>query len=131
MVAFLLVLQFLQSSDSQLSCDSGSGGVGPGTTSYCFHSGTTVPDAHSSSLYLGFTTKGPSVLSVLAYFSFLQHFPEGSIITVQYLLMILTFLVHLAVLLWTRCKPREQQTYSSFMSGSYVLSNFFLLIVFL
>ena len=27
--------------------------VGPGTTSYCFHAGTTVPNAHSSSLHLG------------------------------------------------------------------------------
>ena len=27
--------------------------VGPGTTSYRFHAGTTVPNAHSSSLHLG------------------------------------------------------------------------------
>ena len=77
----LLVLQFLQSSDGRLYCDSRSGVVGPGTTSYRFHAGTTVPDAHSSSLHLGFATEGASVLGVLTDFNFLHHFPEGSTIT--------------------------------------------------
>lgn len=53
MVAPLLVLQFLQSSDGGLDCDGRGGVVGPGTTSYCFHAGTTVPNAHSSSFHLG------------------------------------------------------------------------------
>ena len=51
--------------------------VGPGTTSYRFHAGTTVPNAHSLSLHLGFATEGTSVLGVLGDFSFLHHFPEG------------------------------------------------------
>ena len=76
----LLVLQFLQSSDGRLYCDGRSGVVGPGTTSYCFHAGTTVPDAHRSSLHLGFATEGASVLGVLADFNFLHHFPERSTI---------------------------------------------------
>ena len=79
-VVLLLVLQFLQSSDSRLYCDSRSGVVGPGPASYCFHAGTTVPDPYSSSL-LGFATKGASILGMLAYFDFLHHFPEGGPIT--------------------------------------------------
>lgn len=77
----LLVFQFLQSSDGRLYCDSRSGVVGPGTTSYCFHARTTVPDPHSSSLHLGFATEGASILGVLADFNFLHHFPEGGAIT--------------------------------------------------
>ena len=77
----LLVLQFLQLSDGRLYHDSRSGVVGPGTTSYHFHAGTTVPDACSSSLHLGFATEGASVLGVLTDFNFLHHFPEGSTIT--------------------------------------------------
>ena len=77
----LLVFQFLQSSDGRLYCDGRSGVVGPGTTSYCFHAGTTVPDPHSSSLHFGFATEGASVLGVLADFNFLHHFPEGGAIT--------------------------------------------------
>ena len=80
MVVLLLVLQLLQSSDGRLYCDR-SGGVGLGTTSYCFHAGTTVPNAHSSSLHLGFATEGAGILGVLADFSFLHHFPEGGTIT--------------------------------------------------
>ena len=81
MVVLLLVLQFLQSSDGRLYGDSRSGFVGPGTTSYCFHAGTTVPNAHSSSLHLGFATEGAGILGVLADFSSLHHFPEGGTIT--------------------------------------------------
>lgn len=40
-----------------------------------------MPDAHSSSLHLGFATEGASVLGVLTDFNFLHHFPEGSTIT--------------------------------------------------
>ena len=76
MVVLLLVLQLLQSSDGKLYCDR-SGVVGLGTTSYCFHAGTTVPNAHSSSLHLGFATEGAGILGVLADFSSLHHFPEG------------------------------------------------------
>ena len=81
MVVLLLVLQLLQSSDGRLYCDSRSGVVGPGTTSYCFHAGTTVPNAHSSSLHLGLATKGAGILGVLADFNFLHHFPEEGTIT--------------------------------------------------
>ena len=81
MVVLLLVLQFLQSSDGRLYGDSRSGFVGPGTTSYCFHAATTVPNAHSSSLHFGFATDGAGILGVLADFNFLHHFPEGGTIT--------------------------------------------------
>ena len=80
MVVLLLVLQLLQSSDGRLYCDR-SGGVGLGTTSYCFHAATTVPNAHSSSLHFGFATDGAGILGVLADFNFLHHFPEGGTIT--------------------------------------------------
>ena len=80
MVVLLLVLQLLQSSDGRLYCDR-SGVVGLGTTSYCFHAGTTVPNAHSSSLHFGFATDGAGILGVLADFNFLHHFPEGGTIT--------------------------------------------------
>ena len=49
--------------------------------SCCFHAGTTVPNAHNSSLYLGFATEGAGILGVLADFNFLHHFPEGGTIT--------------------------------------------------
>ena len=75
------MLQFLQSSDGRLYCDSRTGAVGPGTTSYSFHAGTTVPNAHSSSLHLGFATEGARILGVLADFNFLHHFPEGGSLT--------------------------------------------------
>ena len=81
MEALLLVLQFLQSSDGGLDCDSRGGVVGPGTTSCCFHAGTTMPNAHSSSLHLGFATEGAGILGVLADFNFLHHFSEGGTIT--------------------------------------------------
>ena len=81
MVVLLLVLQLLQSPDSRLYCDSRSGVVGPGTTCYGFHAGTTTPDPQSSSFHLGFATEGASVLGVLAYFNLLHHFPEGGTIT--------------------------------------------------
>ena len=47
----------------------------------CFHAGTTVPNAHSSSLHLGFATEGAGILGVLADFNFLHHFSEGGTIT--------------------------------------------------
>lgn len=105
-VVLLLVFQFLQSSDSRLYCDSRSGVVGPGTTSYCFHAGATVPDPHSSSLHFGFATKGASVLGVLAYFDFLHHFPEGGTITGPVFTDdsdLLSAFCHVA----SRCKPKE------------------------
>ena len=77
MVVLLLVLQFLQSSDGRLYCGGRSGVVGPSTTSYRFHAATTVPDAHSSSVHLGFAPEVASVLGVVADFNFLHHFPEG------------------------------------------------------
>ena len=80
MVVLLLVLQCLHSSDGRLHCGGRSGVVGPGTSSYCFHAGTTVPDAHSSSLHLGLAAEGASVLGVLADFNCLHHFPEGGTI---------------------------------------------------
>lgn len=43
------------------------GSVGPGTTGYCFHVGTIVPDAHSSSLHVSFATEGACVLDVLTF----------------------------------------------------------------
>ena len=49
--------------------------------SCCFHAGTTVPNAHSSSLHLGFATEGAGILGVPADFNFLHHFPEGGTIT--------------------------------------------------
>lgn len=55
--------------------------IGPGTTRYGFHAGTTMPDPHSSSFHLGLATEGASVLGVLAYFNLLHHFPEGGTIT--------------------------------------------------
>lgn len=75
------------------------------------HEGTTVPDPHSLSLHLGFTTEGASVLGVLADFNFLHNFPEGGTITVPYLLTILTFSVHLATLPQTNSEPREQDSF--------------------
>lgn len=39
-----------------------------------------MPDANGSSLHLGLATEGASVLSVLADFNFLHHFPEGGTI---------------------------------------------------
>ena len=77
MMALLLVLQFPQSSDGRLQSAYRRGAAGPGTSSYCFHAGTTEPNAHRSSLHLGFASEGASVLGTLADFSFLHHFPEG------------------------------------------------------
>ena len=77
----LLVFQFLQSSDGRLYSDGRSVVVDPGTTSYCFHAGTTVPDPYRSFLHLGFATERASILGVLADFNFLHHFPEGGAIT--------------------------------------------------
>ena len=62
------------------SRDGRSGVVGPGTTSDCFPTGTTGPGPHSSSLHLGFATKGASVLGVVADLGFLHRFPEGGAI---------------------------------------------------
>ena len=76
MVVLLLVLQFLQTSDGRLLLRQRKWCVGPGTTSYHFHTRTTVPNAHSSSLHLGFATEGAGILGVLADFNFLHHFPE-------------------------------------------------------
>ena len=75
-----LVFQLLQSSDGRLYCDSRSGAVGPGTTCYCFHAGTTMPDPHSSRFHLPFVPERASILGVLAYFNLLHHFPEGGTI---------------------------------------------------
>lgn len=80
MVALLLVLQFLQSFDGRLYCDSRSSVVGPGTTSCHFHEGITMPDARSLSLHHGFPTGEASVCGMLADFNFLQHFSEGGTI---------------------------------------------------
>ena len=35
-----------------------------------------MPNAHNSSLHLGFATEGAGILVVLADFNFLHHFPE-------------------------------------------------------
>ena len=80
MLALLLVLQFLQSFDGRLYCDSRNSVVGPGTTSCHFHEGITMVDAHSLSLHHRFTTKGASVCGILADINFLQDFPEGGTI---------------------------------------------------
>ena len=40
-----------------------------------------MPNAHSSSLHLGFATEGAGILGVLADFNFLHHFSEGGTIT--------------------------------------------------
>lgn len=55
--------------------------VGPGTIGCCFHAGTTMPNAHSSSLHLGLATEGVSVLGLLVDLNFLHYFPEGGTIT--------------------------------------------------
>lgn len=80
-VDFLQVFQFLQSSDGRLYSYSRSGGVGTGTTSYCFHTGSTVPDTHSLSFHLGFAIEGVGVLGMPANFNFLHYFPQGKAIT--------------------------------------------------
>lgn len=67
MEELLLVSEFLSSTDSRLHCGGRSGGVGPGTSGYCFHVGTMVPDAHSSSFHLSFAIEGACVLGVLAF----------------------------------------------------------------
>ena len=77
MVTLLLALQFLQSSDGWLSCDSRGGAVGPGATSYCSHAGTTEPNDPGTSRHLGLPTEGAGVVGVLAEFNFPHHFPEG------------------------------------------------------
>ena len=79
----LLVFQFLQSSDGRLYCDGRNGVVGP--CNYSFHTKATMPDAQSSSFHLDFATEGASVLSMLAYFNLLHHFPEGGTIMGLYL----------------------------------------------
>ena len=76
MTELLLVFQFLQSSDGWLCCDSRSGVVGPGTTSYSLHAGATVPDAHCLPFHLGFATEGAGILGVLANLNLLHHLPE-------------------------------------------------------
>lgn len=81
--------------------------VGPGTTSYHFHAGNTVSDPHSSSFHLSFATEGPSVLSMLAYFNFLHHFPDRSTITGPVFTDDSNFLAHLAMSPQTRTEPRE------------------------
>ena len=95
MMALLLVLQFLQSSDGMLQCAYRSGVVGLGTCSYCFHAGTTVPNAHTSSLHLCFATEEANVLGVLADFNFLHNFPKRDIITSLVFAHNPTFLIHL------------------------------------
>ena len=81
MLELLLVFQSLQSSGgSRHYCGDRDDAVSPGTTSFCFHGGTTVPDAHISSFHLGFATEGATVVGMLAYFNFLHHFPEGGTI---------------------------------------------------
>jgi len=96
-------------SDGRLHCDDRSGGVvvGPGTTGYHFHVGTTMPGPHRLSFPLGFATEGESVFGVLTCFTLLHHFPEGGIIRVLYLPMIPTFLVRLTILSQTWSEPRE------------------------
>lgn len=64
MMELLLVSEFLSCTDGRLRYD---GSVGPGTTGYCFHVGTIVPDAHSSSFHLSFATEGACVLDVLTF----------------------------------------------------------------
>ena len=54
--------------------------MGPGTTSDCFHAGTTGPEPHSSSPHLGFATEGESVLGILADLKFLHHLAKGGAI---------------------------------------------------
>lgn len=82
--------------------------MGTGTTSYCVHAGTTVPDPNSSSLHLGFPTEGEDVLCVLADFNILYHFPEGGAIMGSVFTDDSTFLVGLALSLQTGTELREQ-----------------------
>lgn len=53
----LLVFELLQSSDSRLYYESRGGVVGPGTTGYDFHAGTTGPDPGSCLSILGLPQK--------------------------------------------------------------------------
>ena len=81
MVVLLLVLNsFSLLSDGSLNCDGRGGGEGPGTTSCCSDAGTAAPNAHGSSLHLGFATEGAGVLGTLAGSHFFHHFPEGGAI---------------------------------------------------
>ena len=102
MMALLLVRQFPQSSDGRLQSAYRRGAAGPGTSSYCFHAGTTAPNAHTSSLHLRFATEEASVLGVLSDFNFLHHFPKRGIITGLVFAHNPTFLMHFA-----RSEPRE------------------------
>ena len=121
MMALLLVLQSLQSSDGRLHCAYRSGGVGPGNSSYCFHAGTTVPNAHTSSLRLCFATEEASVLGVLADFNFLHYFPKRGIITGLAFAHIPTVLMHFA-----RSEPREQESiFISIHHAMFILQNLF------
>ena len=73
MVPFLLLFQFLQSSDSRLGkrcCRSG-------PTSHGSHAGTTVPDANDLVPHLGVVLEGANVLDMLADFNFLCCFSKG------------------------------------------------------
>ena len=121
MMALLMVLQPLQSSDGSLHCAYRSGGVGPGNSSYCFHSGTTVPNAHTSSLHLCFATEEASVFGVLADFNFLHYFPKRGIITGPVFAHIPTVLMHFA-----RSEPREQESiFISTYHAMFILQNLF------
>lgn len=90
-----LVFHSLQASNSGLDYDSRVVVVQVQIPPAALFMWDPVPDPHSSSLSsLG--TEGGSVL-VQADFNFLCHFTEGGTIRVLHLLMILTFLVHIAM----------------------------------
>ena len=74
MMALLLVLQFPQSSDGRLQSAYRRGAAGPGTSSYCFHAGTTAPNAHTSSLHLRFATEEARGLHLILFFFFCNLF---------------------------------------------------------
>lgn len=65
-----------------------------------FHTRTTVPEARYLRLHLGFASEGASVLkSVLANFHLVTVFLRKALQQVPYLPTLLTFLVHLTILL--------------------------------
>ena len=76
----LLVFHPLQASGGRPSCGGRRGAVGPGTSTAVF---MPEPQCHistdfSSDFHLDFATEGASVLSMLANFNVLYHFPERS-----------------------------------------------------